>query len=315
MDLTKVPIVSICIPAYKQTEYLRVLLNSIREQRFDDFEIVLTDDTPGNEVESVVKEYEFSQEVRYHRNDPQQGSPGNWNATLALARGRYLKLMHHDDAFNSPDSLSRMVNVMEEGKYDYLFCETYVKNVKFPDRNRINRIVKFNKFLKNPNRLFYGNSLGAPSALMVRNHRFPGLEYDTKFIWLVDLEYYIRLMKASSNGTVVHEPLILTHDSADHQITEKVLGDFELRWKEQVMLYERIVPETSWFQRILMDSLLVRILQKERKTEEALLNEFRQAPFLVRLYFKWSGNPLLNLLLRIFVRAIIFIRTQLFKRT
>jgi cellulose synthase/poly-beta-1,6-N-acetylglucosamine synthase-like glycosyltransferase len=42
------PRVSICIPAYEQPDYLKVTLDSIIMQDFDDYEIVITDDSTPN---------------------------------------------------------------------------------------------------------------------------------------------------------------------------------------------------------------------------------------------------------------------------
>jgi glycosyltransferase involved in cell wall biosynthesis len=44
------PLISICIPAYKRTEFLQRLLDSIDIQTFKNFEVIVTDDSPGNDV-------------------------------------------------------------------------------------------------------------------------------------------------------------------------------------------------------------------------------------------------------------------------
>lgn len=47
------PLISICIPAYKNTDYLSVLLQSVAVQTFRDFEVVVSDDSPTDEVETL----------------------------------------------------------------------------------------------------------------------------------------------------------------------------------------------------------------------------------------------------------------------
>ena len=47
------PLISICIPAYKRAAFIKRLLDSIAIQSFQDYEVVITDDSPGDDVEQV----------------------------------------------------------------------------------------------------------------------------------------------------------------------------------------------------------------------------------------------------------------------
>ena len=97
--------ISICIPAYKHIEYLKRLLDSIVIQTFRDFEVVITDDSPGNEVAVLVDKYRQELKIVYKKNNPISGSPGNWNQAILNASGDWIKIMHDDDWFSSPSSL------------------------------------------------------------------------------------------------------------------------------------------------------------------------------------------------------------------
>ena len=50
------PKISICIPAYNNAEEVRRLLDSIFKQTFQDWEIILTDDSTNEEISVLVKE-------------------------------------------------------------------------------------------------------------------------------------------------------------------------------------------------------------------------------------------------------------------
>ena len=50
----QVPFISICIPAYKNTTYVGRLLDSISEQTFTDYEVVVTDDSPDDSVKNFL---------------------------------------------------------------------------------------------------------------------------------------------------------------------------------------------------------------------------------------------------------------------
>ena len=64
------PFISICIPTYKNVDYLQRLLQSVIIQTFKDYEIVITDNSPDNSVEQLVTEWKSKLSIRYYKNDP-----------------------------------------------------------------------------------------------------------------------------------------------------------------------------------------------------------------------------------------------------
>lgn len=97
--MTAAPLISICVPAYKNVVYLERLLGSIQSQTFHDFEVVITDDSPDNAVSELIDRYKAMLPIRYFRNDVALGSPANWNAAIGHAKGQWIKIMHDDDWF------------------------------------------------------------------------------------------------------------------------------------------------------------------------------------------------------------------------
>ncbi|MDQ3100985.1 MAG: glycosyltransferase, partial [Bacteroidota bacterium] len=94
------PKVSICIPTYRQTAHLRKTLASIAEQTFKDVEVIITDDSPDDAVEQLVAEFAAAlPRLQYARNSAPLGPPANWDHAISMARGEYIKIMHHDDRF------------------------------------------------------------------------------------------------------------------------------------------------------------------------------------------------------------------------
>ena len=108
--------ISICIPAYKHVDYLKRLLDSIAIQTFKDFEVIITDDSPGNEVEQFCLQYQSLLPIKYIKNNTSLGSPGNWNACISNASGQWIKIMHDDDWFACPESLKHFAGAAFQGK-------------------------------------------------------------------------------------------------------------------------------------------------------------------------------------------------------
>ena len=68
------PLISICIPAYKNPEFLMRLLNSIHMQRYKDYEVVITDDTPDDSLKPVVDQFKEVLPLNYIKNKVELGS-------------------------------------------------------------------------------------------------------------------------------------------------------------------------------------------------------------------------------------------------
>ena len=83
------PEISICIPAYKKVDYLERLLMSLEIQSFKDFEILVSDDTPGDEIQSLCEKYKTVFNLKYKKNEIALGSPTNWNAAIKMEKSSY----------------------------------------------------------------------------------------------------------------------------------------------------------------------------------------------------------------------------------
>jgi len=233
------PKVSICIPAYKQTEYLRKTLDSILIQDFTDYEVIITDDSPGDTVKNLVDEYTFGDRLTYYKNRELLGSPANWNRAISQASGEYIKIMHHDDWFTFPYSLQKFVNVFEKTKnVAFVVCDTNV----FSKNSRLCRTHKIShENLKNihaePVVLLMGNLIGAPTRTM---HKKLSLIYDERLKWYVDIDYYIHYLLDGGKFHYIGEPLITTGLEGDEKVTNVYSKDNSLILSELLYLYDKV---------------------------------------------------------------------------
>jgi glycosyltransferase involved in cell wall biosynthesis len=306
------PSVSICIPAYNQTVYLNILLKSVERQTFTGYEIIVSDDSTKMDVKNLVDSFHFGEKLQYFRNEPSLGSPSNWNAAIQKASGEYIKIMHHDDAFTSDTALAEMMNFIETNGYDYIFADSKIENVKEPGKNRIHRIRKFSRLASKPYLLFFGNSIGSPSTSLIKRNPLAHLEYNPQYIWLVDMEYYVRLFLASSKGGSISKALILTHDAADHRLTSKIITDFDLQIKEQAMLYNYLVPNSPVISKFFMQVYLARLFFKARAKNKEITSTFIHVPKLLNTYFSAVKFKPLYFAYHIFIRSMDILRKILF---
>jgi glycosyltransferase involved in cell wall biosynthesis len=99
----KPPLISICIPAYNAGPFLHAALASVRDQRFTDWEIIVTEDGSRDGTEEIVVEFArtVSQSVRYDRHEQNLGRPATRNTGIAAARGEWIALLDADDVWTT----------------------------------------------------------------------------------------------------------------------------------------------------------------------------------------------------------------------
>ncbi len=234
------PRVSVCIPAYRQTRYLSRALDSLRDQTFQDFEIVLTDDSPDDEVETFVKTAALGLPLRYFRNQPALGTPENWNEAVRQSRGELIKILHHDDWLTQPNSLATLVAALDaQPDADLAFCAsvaTFADKGTVRDTNRPT-MVQVARLSRHPEELFAGNRIGAPSVTLYRQR--VQLAYDPRLTYTVDTDFYIRLLRQNPRLVYVAEPLVAIGLN-EGQVTKTALADRDLLLREYAYTYRKL---------------------------------------------------------------------------
>src|SRR5260221_2100018 len=204
------PLISICIPAYKRVDYLRRLLDSIIIQDYRNFEVVITDDTAGDEVKDFCELYKPKLPLQYFKNKESLGTPENWNEAIRKAAGQWIKIMHDDDWFSDNDSLREYADGIHAHPEDSFFFAAYT-NIYEQENNRKENVRlgkrNENRLKKNPLILFRKNFIGNPSCTLFKKDE--KLIFDPSFQWVVDFEFYIRYLEAKDGKLVyIDKPLV-----------------------------------------------------------------------------------------------------------
>jgi len=189
------PLVSICIPAYKKPEYVVRCIESVLKQTYKQVEIVISDDSPNQDIKLAIESYNSSISIKYYHNLPALKSPINWNNALNKASGSFYMLMHQDDWFETDTAIETYIKAFEANpKIDFVFC----RNTAIQPDGQVLRLQAIPSLLanmqKHPNHLVRANVIGPPSNTMLRSN--VTVRYDEAYIWLVDVDYYVQLLEA-----------------------------------------------------------------------------------------------------------------------
>ena len=107
------PKVSIGIPVYNGENYLELAINSLLQQSFQDFEIIISDNASTDRTQEICQDFQSrDKRIRYYRNTTNMGAAYNYKKVFQLARGNFFKWMAHDDRC-SLNYLEECVQVLE----------------------------------------------------------------------------------------------------------------------------------------------------------------------------------------------------------
>lgn len=108
------PRVSVILPTFNRARFLAEAFASIRDQAFDDWELVVVDDGSTDETAEVVPDLsrDLDRPVVFLRQE-NQGAYGARNTGLDLARGTYIAFFDSDDLW-LPQHLSRSVAALDQ---------------------------------------------------------------------------------------------------------------------------------------------------------------------------------------------------------
>ena len=172
MDDSCIPMVSVGIPTYNQSEFLRQAIQSVLNQTFQDFEVIVVDDCSTDNTPDVVRQFD-DRRIRYHRTDVNLRPPRSWNECVRIAQGEYFAILPHDDLYE-PTFLARMISALDQNpSVGFAQCahfsvnedlpvleERYIAKKEFVARGEEALLIQTRRHLMNPaSILFRRNSV------------------------------------------------------------------------------------------------------------------------------------------------------------
>lgn len=104
------PLVTVCIPTYNRAQLLRQTIQSVRNQTFSDWTLVISDDASNDNTAEVVHGFGDAR-IRYHRQSHNLGVAANLQAVTALADTEFVALISDDDIY-LPDHLAAALDAL-----------------------------------------------------------------------------------------------------------------------------------------------------------------------------------------------------------
>lgn len=118
------PMISIIVATFNtKEEYLKEMIDSVRNQSYSNWQLCIGDGSTNDSVEKYVKEH-YGDDLRivFKKLEKNYGISGNMNGALELVTGDYVGLFDHDDLL-TPDCLYEFVASMQEVHHDCVYSD------------------------------------------------------------------------------------------------------------------------------------------------------------------------------------------------
>jgi len=120
------PKVSIGMPVYNGEEFLKSAIDSILNQTYSDFELIISDNASTDSTADICLAYASRDpRVRFYRNDINIGASDNYNSVYYQARGKYFKWASSNDLCH-PELIEKCVKILNLHA-DVVLCYPEVK--------------------------------------------------------------------------------------------------------------------------------------------------------------------------------------------
>lgn len=129
MDKADTPsvLLSVVSPVYNGSAYLTPFLQSVLNQSFSDFELIMVDDGSTDDSVQIIQTYQ-EKDARIHLiRQNHQGAGSARNIGLSHVKGQYIIFLDSDDWFNE-DFFKIMLNRITKDQSDVAVCEFFIYN-------------------------------------------------------------------------------------------------------------------------------------------------------------------------------------------
>lgn len=176
------PLVSVIMPAYNSSETLAYSIQSVLDQTFPDWELLVIDDCSPEPLKPIVDHFQDAR-IRYIRLEKNGGVAQARNCGIQAARGRYIAFLDSDDLW-LPEKLEKQLQFMQ--KNGYAFTYTWYRQFE-DDPAHLIRLVKTKSFV-DYRKLLRGNDIGCLTVMIDRKQipeiHMPSEKHEDYITWL-----------------------------------------------------------------------------------------------------------------------------------
>lgn len=234
MTSNKMPLVSIITPSYNSEDFISQTINSIINQTYTNWELLITDDCSTDETVAVITKYIFlDKRIKLYKLKNNLGSATARNNSISFSKGLFIAFCDSDDIW-LPCKLDTQLQFMILNKISFCFTAYEVINDKgLP----INILVdsKQNGFFTYNNMLKKKATLGC-CTVMLKKTSFTGLLEMPNIRIGQDYAFWLKLLKNSNHFAYILPKVLSRYRISPNSISRNKFK----KAKKQFFIYRKI---------------------------------------------------------------------------
>ncbi|MEK5754856.1 glycosyltransferase family 2 protein [Acinetobacter variabilis] len=214
------PVISIGIPFYNAEKYLKFAIQSVMNQSYKNWELILVDDGSIDNSLKIAQEFAHKDiRIRVICDGKNRQLPYRLNQLIKESKGKFIARMDADDIMH-PLRLEKQLEVLREySDIDVLGTNAYVideNNLVFGRRyKRVEGLEKVDGFIH--------------PSIMGKKSWFLDNPYDEKAIRIEDAELWYRA-KHHSNFMIMYEPLLFYREFGQYYYKKYFLANISKKY-------------------------------------------------------------------------------------
>jgi glycosyltransferase involved in cell wall biosynthesis len=232
------PYVSVLIPVFNCQKYVLEAINSILNQTFSDFELIIIDDGSTDGTRKLLETIN-DKRVKIFFNDKNMGQSYTRNKGLELAKGEYIAMLDADDVA-TPDRLEKQLLFFKK----HSDCAAIGSFEGIIDEN--SKLIK-NKVIcryTNPDYIYSSLLFLYPyithRSVMAKTDLLKKIRYDENFVTCQDYDLFSRICLAGYNLCNIGEVLVFRREHSNRITHNKWRLSFNKRKEIAKGLLEKL---------------------------------------------------------------------------
>ena len=157
-------LISIITPAYNASAYIEKTIESVKNQTYENWELIIVDDNSNDDTLDLITKYAGNDErILIVHNEINKGVAASRNIALKCSKGEYIAFLDSDDIWKK-DKLDKQLSYMKANNY----ALTYTAYQKYnTSNNKIGKVIKIPSKMTY-NKIFYNTAIACLTVIVNR---------------------------------------------------------------------------------------------------------------------------------------------------
>jgi glycosyltransferase involved in cell wall biosynthesis len=273
------PEVSIIIPTYNREDILPRAIDSVLDQTFSDFELIIVDDGSSDGTEGVIKSYSDDR-LKYIRHRTNRGQNQARNTGIKSATGKYISYLDSDDEF-LPAYLEEVVTVLNDSDDEVggvFTAREAVRNGNVEQRDVIKGEIDVNDITTS-----WVHDIGSNTELTYKSSILDDIGlHDPEIVRITDVDFYMQIL--SEYKMIGVNKYLCRHHSSENNVS----SDAELTIDGQrafINKYKHELPHERVAKCRHQEGLAAVELGRMNDARKAFLKSIRNYPYKWFFYY------------------------------